>query len=155
MLSDVNYWCRHEYVQMNMSCPYLRLLPVIITRPSQTQPSQKVCQLFQGSAAIVKPIGCCGAQQQCCCLDTRIACPPNEDVPCICTLLPFCVVCANWGMKFKCCGKVKDVIGSSAKAPAAATAPVVAKPVAAPQPQAMNVTVNVSTGAPESEEMER
>jgi hypothetical protein len=58
-------------------------------------------------------------------------------------------------MKFKCCGKVKDVIGSSAKAPAAATAPVVAKPVAAPQPQAMNVTVNVSTGAPESEEMER
>ena len=122
MLSDVNYWCRHEYVQMNMSCPYLRLLPVIITRPSQTQPSQKVCQLFQGSAAIVKPNGCCGAQQQCCCLDTRIACPPNEDVPCICTLLPFCVVCANWGMKFKCCGKVKDVIGSSAKAPAAAMA---------------------------------
>ena len=64
------------------------------------------------------------------------------------------MVCANWGMKFKCCGKVKDVISPGAKKAGAPVAQV-AQPVAAPQPQVMNVTVNVSNGAPGCEEMER
>lgn len=56
-------------------------------------------------------------------------------------------------MKFKCCGKVKDVVARSAsktEAPVVQAAPVASNP----QPAVMNVTVNVS-GAPESEEMLR
>ena len=57
-------------------------------------------------------------------------------------------------MKFKCCGKVRDVVATDKTKPNGNGAPQAVPAASTPQPAVMNVTVNVS-GAPESEEMIR
>jgi hypothetical protein len=66
------------------------------------------CILCQGSNECVVPQTCCLVQQQCFCLDSRIAFPCTKDVPCIFTCLPGCTVCVNWKMNIACCKKFKD-----------------------------------------------
>lgn len=63
-----------------------------------------------GGCYIVMPNSCCEAVVQTCCLDSRCALPCTEDVPCICTILPFCTCLANYAVKVDCCKQVHDLI---------------------------------------------
>uniref|UniRef100_A0A7S0BA48 Uncharacterized protein n=1 Tax=Pyrodinium bahamense TaxID=73915 RepID=A0A7S0BA48_9DINO len=72
---------------------------------------KKCCVWNEGGVYCIIPYTCCLDQQQLFCLDSRCAFPCNEKVPCICTLLPFFVLAADWKLKPKCCAKVSDLMG--------------------------------------------
>ena len=59
----------------------------------------------------------CKSEDQCFCYVRGCACPTDEDVPCMCTLIPFCLVYP----KCACCKKFKEVAPSKKEmAPAGA-----------------------------------
>ena len=68
------------------------------------------CILCSGTSECVQPQTCCLFQQQCFCLDSRCAFPCTKEMPCIFSLLPFCVCGADWKMQPGCCKKIKDII---------------------------------------------
>lgn len=77
------------------------------------------CICFEGGQYCAVPSTCCGFSHQCCCMDQRCACPPTDKVPCVCTLLPGCTVCAGtptagFGAKVACCPKLGDIVPSVA-----------------------------------------
>jgi hypothetical protein len=44
-------------------------------------------------------------------MDVRCSLPCNkQDVPCLCTWLPCCVLFADWKFKFGCCKKINELI---------------------------------------------
>lgn len=57
------------------------------------------------STYCVKPTRCCEGEEQCCCLHYRCAFPCTKDVPCMFTLLPFCVCYP----KVKCCASMAAI----------------------------------------------
>merc|ERR1719331_1114130 len=66
----------------------------------------RLCLCSEGGCFLVKPTTCVHFQDQCCCLDSRCALPPNHpDVPCLCTLLPCCSVYP----KVACFPKVRNL----------------------------------------------
>jgi hypothetical protein len=69
-----------------------------------------VCRCCCYSCGLVSPSTCCLGQSQCCCLVSSAALPPNEDVPCMCTLCcPGLVVCPKVG----CCMNIGDITGKA------------------------------------------
>lgn len=66
----------------------------------------KCLKCSEGGCFCVKPQTCISQQQQCCCCDTRCAFPCTEQVPCLCTCLPCCVIYPKMG----CLKKVKDLV---------------------------------------------
>ena len=79
----------------------------------------RCCALMQGGYFCKSPETCVQNVNQCFCLDSRCALPCTDDVPMICTLLPFCSVYP----KVACCGKLGDIApanNSGATAPGAA-----------------------------------
>lgn len=68
------------------------------------------CIVWSGDERVVRPATCCKAQQQFFCFDQRASFPCTDDVPCICTLLPFCTCFADWGMKVLCCSKIEKIV---------------------------------------------
>jgi len=73
-------------------------------------PEDKIlCILLKTDCNIVSPTTCCKGVTQCFCIDCRLAFPCDSEVPCICTLLPFCVIGAYWQAKFSCMGKVAEL----------------------------------------------
>lgn len=68
------------------------------------------CICWSGDERIIKPTTCCKGQQQFFCFDQRGAFPCDSDVPCICTLLPFCTCFADMGMKVLCCSKIEKIV---------------------------------------------
>uniref|UniRef100_A0A7S1EYT9 Uncharacterized protein n=1 Tax=Noctiluca scintillans TaxID=2966 RepID=A0A7S1EYT9_NOCSC len=70
----------------------------------------KACICYEGGNYCVRPTTCCQCQSQECCIDYRCAFPCTDKVPCIFTILPFCVCGADWGLKIVCCKKGGDII---------------------------------------------
>ena len=55
---------------------------------------------------------CCLGQQHCCCLVNAFSFPCSDDVPCMCTLCPFLVLCPANGDCCGCCMKTGEVTGT-------------------------------------------
>ena len=64
-----------------------------------------VCHCLCVACGLVSPNTCCKFQKQCCCCVTNSALPPTDEVPCMCTLFPFCVVFPKCGF----CKTIGDV----------------------------------------------
>lgn len=62
----------------------------------------KCCCLACG---LISPNTCCKNQQHVCCCVINSAFPPTDEVPCMCTLLPFCVLYPECG----CCETIGDM----------------------------------------------
>merc|ERR1719265_1413162 len=77
---------------------------------SSESEDRKCCVFSEGTWHAVKPGLCCYVQEQCCCFDVRYSIPCKEEVPCICTILPFCTVVADYKCKLACMKKVGEVI---------------------------------------------
>uniref|UniRef100_A0A7S1RLV3 Uncharacterized protein n=1 Tax=Alexandrium catenella TaxID=2925 RepID=A0A7S1RLV3_ALECA len=71
---------------------------------------QKCCVCFEGGSYCVMPNTCIQDHFQVFCLDTRCAIPCTEKVPCMCTLLPFCVVFADWKFGISCCKTAGEIL---------------------------------------------
>jgi hypothetical protein len=50
------------------------------------------CILLSGQCSMVHLKTCCKGESQMCCIDSRFAMPCDEEVPCMFTMLPFCLV---------------------------------------------------------------
>jgi len=70
----------------------------------------KCCICFQGGVYGVRPETCCHGHTRLCCLDVRYAFPCVEKVPCLFTILPFCVCCANNQAVMTCGADVKTIL---------------------------------------------
>lgn len=68
------------------------------------------CICCDGGQYISKPSTCCAFAHTCFCLDQRCACPPTEKVPCVCTCLPGCTLCAAFEFKPACCPLLGDIV---------------------------------------------
>jgi hypothetical protein len=97
---------------------------------------KKCCILQEAGVYCVQPTTCCQSTSQCFCTDSRCAFPCTEKVPCMFTLLPFCVVYPGFG----CCKTIAELMPEKYGEEAAA---------------ATNVTVVVNTGTPDETEMKR
>mmetsp|Transcript_62591 Transcript_62591/g.141202 ORF Transcript_62591/g.141202 Transcript_62591/m.141202 type:complete len:148 (+) Transcript_62591:71-514(+) len=73
-------------------------------------PDKKCCVLFEGGGYCVRPSTCCMGQSQCFCSDTRFALPPNDKVPCVCTLCPCLVLFADCGFKPGCMKRLGELV---------------------------------------------
>eukprot|EP00930_Biecheleria_cincta_P035216 TRINITY_DN24234_c0_g1_i1.p1 TRINITY_DN24234_c0_g1~~TRINITY_DN24234_c0_g1_i1.p1 ORF type:complete len:293 (-),score=42.97 TRINITY_DN24234_c0_g1_i1:252-1130(-) len=74
----------------------------------RTNSEGKLLKCSEGGCFFVMPHTCIQQQQQCCCCDTRCAFPCTEQVPCLCTCLPCCVIYPQFG----CLKKVKDLVNT-------------------------------------------
>ena len=75
---------------------------------------QSCCLLSKGECKCIKPRTCVGCTSQFFCLDERCALPCTEEIPCVFTMLPFCVLCANnpeGKLQVGCCKSLKEVMG--------------------------------------------
>jgi len=85
----------------------------------QEQNDDKICCICcDGGQYIVMPSTCVQSTNTCFCLDMRCAFPCTDKVPCICTLLPGCVIGASKSMKLACCPLVEDLYPNMKEAPA-------------------------------------
>eukprot|EP01031_Cornospumella_fuschlensis_P029724 gene29724-35887_t len=70
------------------------------------------CILQRGNCFCYRDCLGCNVLQQCWCMAGACALPCNEDVPCACTLLPFCVTCVDWQcVGCECCRTIAQVKG--------------------------------------------
>jgi len=114
---------------------------------STTNEDQKCCICVEGGTFCVSVSTCCQQQSQMCCVDNRCALPPNHKVPCLCTLLPFCAVCAGGKCKLGCCKKVGDLLDDNSKqALQPASAPI---QIAMANPKVIGNPQNSDVPAPE------
>jgi len=73
---------------------------------TETNADKICCVCCNGGSYLVMPRTCCQVSETCFCIDSRCALPPTDKTPCLCTLLPGCVVYPA----FKCCAKVSDIL---------------------------------------------
>ena len=73
-----------------------------------TQNDGRCCILQNGGCYCKSPETCCQQTAQTFCCDSRCALPCTDDVPCVFTLLPFCVVYPS----FACCKDLKHIEGA-------------------------------------------
>ena len=66
----------------------------------------RVRRVWQGEIECVKPTSCCKMETQECCLDCRIACPCDDEVPCMLNLFGW-TCCRDWKVVCECCTKVQ------------------------------------------------
>lgn len=52
---------------------------------------------------------CKGISQRLC-FDRRFACPCDDDVPCVYSMIPFCTCCVNGECNVTCCATINDVL---------------------------------------------
>jgi len=71
---------------------------------------KRCCALCEMNAFWKIPTEIGESKQQCCCVDQRCAIPCNDEVPCLCTLMPCCVVAADMKPGVHCCKNVGDII---------------------------------------------
>ena len=71
----------------------------------------KICCIFNRTDCVcVKPTTCVSGMFQFFFLDSRCAFPCNDKVPCICSVLPFCVACVRWKFKVMWFAKMEDIV---------------------------------------------
>jgi hypothetical protein len=67
------------------------------------------CLLSKQNVNCVSPVTCMKGTSQSFCFDSRFALPCDDDVPCLFTLLPFCVAASFYECNVACCTKIKDL----------------------------------------------
>ena len=82
-------------------------IEALLCKPSVEPEYCCICQRTE--ALCLWPTTCCKGITQCFCLDSRFAFPCDHDVPCVCTMLPFCVAFAFWKAQCNCMTKIKDL----------------------------------------------
>jgi hypothetical protein len=81
---------------------------------SNNRRKEKLCILFEKQSCFIAwPKTCMKTINQCLFLDSRCAFPCDKEVPIICMLLPFCSICANFGMKCACCASINTLVGAN------------------------------------------
>jgi len=71
----------------------------------------RCCACLEAGVYCIKPKTCIQLQQQYFCMDVRCSLPCNkQEVPCLCTWLPCCVLFADWKFKFGCCKQIHELI---------------------------------------------
>jgi len=73
------------------------------------------CICVDGGSYVVMPRTCIEFTETFFCLDSRCAIPCTDKVPCICTFLPGCTLCASKEMNIKCFPKVGDLLKKPAQ----------------------------------------
>jgi len=73
------------------------------------------CICVDGGSYVVMPSTCCQFTETCFCIDSRCALPCTDKVPCICTFLPGCTLCAAWEQNVKCLPKIGDLLTKPAQ----------------------------------------
>ena len=68
------------------------------------------CVITEGTCICINPDSCCNVNQQCFCVDCRLAFPPgtSDDLPCLITIL-FITCCYQYGCNCGVCAQVKDL----------------------------------------------
>jgi len=69
----------------------------------------KLCIFRKGNYSLVYPYTCCANECQFFFVDHRDAFPCDDEVPCVWTILPGLVVCANYKCQFLCCPTINAI----------------------------------------------
>lgn len=77
--------------------------------PKEGADPRLCCTCSKQNVICVNPVTCLKGQSQTFCIDSRCALPLDDDVPCLFTLIPFCVVMSFGECNVACFSKVKDL----------------------------------------------
>ena len=77
--------------------------------PKEGMDPRILCTCQKGTTLCVNPTTCLKGQQQSFCFDTRCALPLDDDVPCLLTILPCCIVASFGECNIACFSKIKDL----------------------------------------------
>jgi hypothetical protein len=74
-----------------------------------------MCIVAKQSCNIIRPTTCVKQVNQCCCCDSRVAFPCDEEVPCIYMPMPFCTCCVCGSCVVGCCQNLETIKSKSSK----------------------------------------